>query len=212
MTRTIPFVLVVLAVSSVTESAAQTPKEPNTQQSNEQRFMQRFEEIPNYRNSVEQLKRQAVFSRELEYRRNAGERIVPANTTDELVRGVHAEVTSYLQECRDRLGEKARDFGINHVIPNHLDFRRISLVPVKSKVTGQQLCRVVFDQAFHHQVLKRGRQLKLQRETNRFPTTLFTFAGVFAALCILYGVLKVLAARASEKHRDYITTSRISMV
>ena len=215
MTRLIPHVALVLAVLTmgrVPDSQAQTPREPNAQKSNEQRFMQRFEQIPNYHNSAEQLKRQAIFSRELEYRRNAGERIVSANTTEDLVRGVQAEVTSFLEECRDRLGDNAKDFGVQYVAPNHLDFRRIKLVPVKSQVTGQELCRVIFDQAFYHQVLKRGRQLKLKKETHRFPTTLFTFAGVFAALCILYGVLKVLAARAAEKHRDYITASRISMV
>ena len=97
--------------------------------------------------------------------------------------------------------------GIDLVHAEHLD---LTLLKFRFNREGPKPVTVVFDVAFHQQLRKRGRQLKL-KEIGRFPTTLYISAGVFAALLFLYGTLKVLTARASKRD-DYISSGRISMV
>jgi hypothetical protein len=208
MLRITLLVFALLAGSNAAESDAQSQLAPN------RKFMAPLNETPRYRSSVEELKRRAMYSRELEYRRSAGERILQFQSGTQLVEKLNLEIIDFLEECKRKLGKEGiKKYGVDLITdPEWLDKRRLKLVPMQSPFADQRQCRVVFDNAFYQQVLKRGRQLKLKHETKRFPTTLFVFAGIFAALCILYGILKVLCARAAAEQRDYITTSRISMV
>lgn len=179
-----------------------------------QKLMERFETIPSYRGSIDDLMRRAEAARQQELRRAAGERVIVFRNQKQLLERIDEEIRIFIDECRRNLGEAGSlKYGIQHIQdPDWLDKRRLKLIPLTSPVPGEKRCRVVFDAGFYQHVLQRGRQLKLSNETNRFPATLFAFGGLFAALCIGYGVIKVVNARRIQSENDYISASRISMV
>lgn len=178
------------------------------QEAQERRFMERLEQPPSYRNALAELRRRAAYVRELEVR---GERII-RSAGQPTMKDLTNEIQSFLDECKEQLSADAVEkFGIDLIRADMLEPRSLKLHRLPSPVPGQTFTRVVFDADFYQQVLKRGRQLKLQ-ELGRFQATLLAFATIFAVLCIAYGILKVSYLRAAKKHQDYLTSGRISMV
>lgn len=136
--------------------------------------------------------------------------IVSVSNYQELNKKLDDEIEKFLLAYKLNYPVAYEKYGIKYVKPEYLDKGLLKLARGKARADGVVNFHIIYDASFHRHVRKRGRQLKL-REEGRFLATIYVFAGVFAALFLLYGTLKVLNARAS-KHDDYISAGRISMV
>lgn len=126
-----------------------------------------------------------------------------------------------IEAIRERLLSKTKEYliwykntyptspGIELVEPKHLSLGLLKYRRRPGSHTGKKVFTVIFDDNFHRHVRTRGLQLKLI-DSQRFPRMAYILVAVFAALLVLYGILKLVNRRA--KQDDFLTTSEISMV